>query len=101
MDRASRLIERDRIALVEPCRPQLAVDVEDVVRMSSMRLRADLAVVHRGVDVGPGVLAERIPGADDLPRGRHLEHHLEAGVRNDDVACRAGPDVMDIVEAGE
>src|SRR4029079_8260027 len=38
LDRASRLLERDCVALVKARRPELRVEIEDVVRMGPMRL---------------------------------------------------------------
>ena len=98
--RRSGIREGDRVALLEPRCPRLVPDVEDVVRVRLVRLRADaLAIVDVAGEAAPGILAERAPFAQHLALVADLEHHVESRVRDQQVPFGRRPHVMQIVEA--
>ena len=100
VDSSPRIVQANGITLGKACDPHIRSQLENIVRMRSMRLGAiHLAIVNLTRKSAPRTFVQHIPFPQNFAFWTDLDDHIQSSIGDQKVAVVGGCDMMKIVEA--
>ena len=96
----ARSSQTDRVALLQPCNPDLVLELKYVIRMRAVGFGSwNAAIVDLPGESHPQMFTQHVPFSDNLPISCHFDYHVEPSNRDEESPVSRGINVMKIIKA--